>query len=115
MPLPCRVPSACAVTGLLGLRCSTSCAWCSVARRSHNVVVIEVPKAPAVMRAKLNSPEAAGMRSGANPDSEIETSGMKNADIAAPWITVGSIRVVKVASEMDSGRLDSTRTYIEHQ
>ena len=60
--------SACAVTGSLGVRCSTSCAWCSVARRSHSVVVIEVPNEPAVMRAKLNRPEAAGMRSGGRPD-----------------------------------------------
>lgn len=37
-----------------------------------------------VMRAKLNSPEAAGMRSGDSPDSDSVTSGTKKQAIAAP-------------------------------
>ena len=59
--------------------CSASCAWCRLARRSHNVVKIDVPNEPAVMRAKLNRPDAAGMRSGDSPERLSVTSGMKNS------------------------------------
>ncbi len=69
MPPACRLPSACAVTGSFGVRCSTSWAWWSKAqlvpdgggdgRRSVD---------PAVMRAKLNKPEAAGLALGRSPE-----------------------------------------------
>ncbi len=63
-------------------RPSVSCAWSQrLARRSHSVVEIDVPMAPAVMRMKLDRPEAEGMRSGVISDSVIVTSGMRRT----PW------------------------------
>ena len=43
---------------------------------------IEAAKPPAVMRAKLEMPEADGMRSGSTPSSEIVTMARKNVAIA---------------------------------
>ncbi len=67
-----------------------------------------MPKAPAVIRAKLVSPEAAGMRSGDRPDSVMVTSGMKKNAIAMPWITVGIMSVVKSACVLKRDRIHST-------
>ena len=63
---------------------SASCAWCVVARSSQTVVTIDVPMAPAVIRKKLDKPEAAGIRSGVSPDNVIVTSGIKKNAIATP-------------------------------
>ena len=64
--------------------------------------------APAVMRAKFDRPEAAGMRSGGRPDSVMVTSGMKKKAIATPWITVGIMMVVKSAWVLKCERIHST-------
>src|SRR2546421_11144246 len=50
---------------------SARCAWCSDARFSHIVVEIDVPNAPAVIRAKFVRPDAAGILSGHGPDSLV--------------------------------------------
>ena len=64
--------------------------------------------APAVMRTKLVRPEAAGMRSGARPDSVIVTSGMKKNAIATPWMMVGIMMVAKSACVLKCERIHST-------
>ena len=56
-------------------------------------MLIDAPNAPAVMRMKFDSPDAAAIRSGGRPDSVIVTSGMKKNAIAMPWTTVGTISV----------------------
>ena len=66
------------------MRRSISCAWCSVARRSHSVVVIEVPNAPAVMRAKFETPDADGTRSAGSPWNVIDTIAMKKVAMPMP-------------------------------
>ena len=64
--------------------------------------------APAVMRVKLDRPEAAGMRCGGRPDSVIVTSGMKKHAIATPWISVGIMMVMKSVWMVNSERIHST-------
>ncbi len=56
-------------------------------------MAIEVPKAPAVMRAKFDRPEAAGIICGPRPESVSVTSGMKKKAMAIPCTTVGMSRV----------------------
>ncbi len=58
--------------------------WCSASRRSHAVVVIDAAKLPAVMRAKLEMPDAEGMRSAGIPSSEIVIIARKKVLIATP-------------------------------
>ncbi len=60
------------------------------------------------MRMKFDSPEAAGMRSGAMPDSVIVTSGMKKNAIATPWMMVGTMMVAKSAWVLKLERIHST-------
>ena len=79
------------------------------ARLSHRVVVIDTPMAPAVMRTKLLSPAAAGMRSGGSPESVMVVSGMKKNAMAAPWITVGISTVTKSVSVLKRERIHNTR------
>src|SRR5450830_471072 len=87
---------------------STNCAWCKLARFSQTVVEIEVPNAPAVMRAKLDKPEAAGMRSGVMPDRVMVTSGMKKNGMATPCTMVGTMMVAKSAWVLKLERIHST-------
>ena len=63
------------------------------ARFSQSVVAVEVAKAPAVMRRKLFSPEAAAIWSWRMPASASDTSGMKKHDTAAPCRMVGTTSV----------------------
>ena len=51
-------------------------------KSGHAVVAIDVPNEPAVMRAKLKSPDADGILSGESPDRLSVTSGMKKIAIA---------------------------------
>ncbi len=74
----------------------------------HNVVVIDVPNDPAVMRAKLNRPEAPGIRSGGSPDNAIEMRGMKKNAIATPCTSVGTSNVPIVASVLKCCRMYNT-------
>ena len=74
-----------------------------------DLVEIEVPMAPAVIRTKLVNPEAAGMRSGARPEIVMVISGMKKNAIATPWITVGIRMVAKSACVLKCDRIHSTR------
>ena len=62
-----------------------------------------------MIRAKLNSPDAAGIRSGDNPDRLSVTSGMKKIANAAPWMIVGTIKRPEVG-----GRIE-VRAHDEHQ
>src|SRR3982751_348011 len=87
---------------------SASCEWWSAARDSHKVVASEAPTAPAVMRTKLDNPEAAAMRSGGSPDRISDTSGVKKKAIAMPWITVGTRIVMKSASVLNHERIHNT-------
>ncbi|MCY1314078.1 hypothetical protein D9M69_702790 [compost metagenome] len=64
--------------------------------------------APAVMRRKFDSPDAAGMRSGVRPDSVMVTSGMKKNAIAMPWMIVGMMIVTKSACVLKFERIHST-------
>src|SRR5262252_5950410 len=57
-PAEASLPSASVAARLDADRCSTSWAWCRVARFSHSVVAIDVANAPAVMRMKLLRPDA---------------------------------------------------------
>ncbi|MNT22322.1 hypothetical protein D3C72_1577030 [compost metagenome] len=107
-PLPVSPEMALVAALLPGFTDSTSCAWCSAARLSHSVVAIEVPMAPAVMRRKFDSPDAAGMRSGVRPDSVMVTSGMKKNAIAMPWMIVGMMIVTKSACVLKFERIHST-------
>jgi hypothetical protein len=72
------------------------------------VVKIEVPIAPAVMRAKLLRPAAAGIRSGGSPEKITACSGMKKNAIAAPCSTVGRRMVSKSAWVLKCERIQST-------
>ena len=78
------------------------------ARFSHSVVVTEVPMAPAVMRMKLDTPEADATRSGPMPDMVIVTNGMKKNAIATPCTRVGSMMVMKSAWVLKRDRIHST-------
>src|SRR6185503_6483747 len=80
--------------------------------RSHIVVAIDVPNDPAVIRAKLNSPDAAGNRWGERQERLKLTSGMKNTATAAPCNIVGTIRVRKSASVLNCERMYSTMAKI---
>src|SRR5207237_3045672 len=76
--------SACA--GVLNtVMLSESRAWCSASRRSHHVVVSEVPKLPAMVRTVFASPEALASRSGGRPESRIDISGTKKSASPTPW------------------------------
>ena len=63
---------------------SVMCTWCKAVRLSHNVVAIDVPMAPAVIRTKLLKPAAAGILSGASPANVRVVKGMKKNAMAAP-------------------------------
>ena len=54
------LPPRLAQAGLKMVVWSASRLWCSASRRSHKVVTMEAAKPPAVMRAKLDRPEASG-------------------------------------------------------
>ena len=75
--------------------CSTSWAWCRLARRSHSVVEIEVPTAPQVIRTKFDRPDALGIFSGGISLSVIVIKGMKKPAMAMPCTMVGIMMVVK--------------------
>ena len=64
---------------------------------SHNVVAIDVPNAPAVMRAKFDKPDADGILSGVKPDIVSVTKGINKNAIAMPWIKVG-IKIVSISA-----------------
>ncbi len=66
------------------LTVSAMFAWCMAARSCQTVVAIEVPNDPAVMRAKFDSPDAAGILSGEMPDIVKVTSGIKKKAMATP-------------------------------
>ena len=100
-----RVALVCA---LPGVRCSTSCAWCSAARLSQSVVALEVATAPAMMRRKLFSPEPAAIWSCRRPPSARLTSGMKKHDTAAPWMMVGTTSVQRSISVLKRERIHAT-------
>src|SRR5437773_5695603 len=78
------------------------------ARSCQRVVAIEVPNEPAVMRTKLDRPEAAGILSGEMPDSVMVTSGMKKKAMATPWMMVGIRMVLKSAWVLKLERIHST-------
>src|SRR5450631_1897571 len=85
-----------------------------LARRSQNVVAIDAPNDPVEMRAKLNNPDAAGMRLGARPDSASVIRGMKNTAIAMPWMIVGIISVSMSALVLKRERMNSTSARMEN-
>ena len=68
-----------------------------MARRSHSVVEIDVPTAPAVIRTKFDRPDALGIFSGGISLSVIVISGMKKPAMAMPWTMVGIMMVAKSA------------------
>lgn len=69
------------------------------------MVKIDVPKAPAVMRAKFDRPEALGIIAGGNPTSVIATSGTKKHATAAPCTIVGTISVNRSTSVLNCERM----------
>src|ERR1035437_5410233 len=73
---------------------------------------MEVPKAPAVMRAKLDKPEAAGMRSGGRSDMISVMRGTKKKAIATPWMMVGISKVETSACVLNCERIQSTRAKV---
>src|SRR5262245_59210212 len=107
-PAEASLPSASVAAGLEAERCSTSWAWCRVARLSHSVVAIEVANAPAVMRMKLLRPDAEAIWSCLSPDRARVTSGMKKHDTAAPWMRVGMITVRTSTCEVKLPRIAAT-------
>ena len=68
-----------------------------MARRSHKVVEIDVPMAPAVIRTKFDRPDALGIFSGGISLSVIVIKGMKKPAMAMPCTMVGIMMVVNLA------------------
>ena len=113
---------ACAGVSPLGLHVGQCLARCRIvrrdvldqlrvvqlARRSQNVVAIEVPNDPAVIRAKLNSPDAAGIRPGDSPDRMQRDQRNEKHRHRAPCRIVGIISVRKSASVLKCERMYST-------
>ena len=83
-PAPAMPESALLAAALPPLTASLKCAWCMAALSCQMLVAIDVPKEPAVIRVKFDRPEAAGILSGAMPDSVSVTSGMKKKAIDTP-------------------------------
>src|SRR5258706_16042145 len=95
------------VDGSPGVRCSTRRAWCSAALASHSVVAIEVAKAPAEMRRKLFSPDAAAIWCCGRSPSARPTSGREKHDTAAPCRVGGKTRGQKPTSELKRERIQA--------
>src|SRR6185437_6704716 len=53
---------------------------------------MEAAKPPAVMRAKLERPEASGMRAGGTPSSRMVIMARKNVAMAIPWTAKGTMK-----------------------
>jgi hypothetical protein len=76
---------------------------------------MEVPNDPIVIRVKFESPLAAGIWSGRNPDNVIVTSGMKKSATAAPWTIVGIMMVRRSACVLKCERITSTTAKIANE
>ena len=79
--------------------------WCSASRRSQKVVTSDTEKPAATMRAKLESPDADGIRSGGMASSRMVMVAMKNDPDDIPCTISGTAMAMKLASAVRLARI----------
>src|SRR6267143_3612826 len=88
---------------------SVSCDWCSASRRSHQVVVSEVAKLPAMVRKVFASPDALATRLGGSPERRIDISGTKNSARPAPCAKRDQAIIEKLTSVLKPANQNDAR------
>lgn len=95
-----RLPRASAAVGSKAETCEVRMLWWNSARRSHSVMLSEVPKLPARMREKFDRPVALGIMWGGISASVRAVSGTKKLATPKPIRRRGITMCWKVTSEL---------------